>query len=71
MEVCSRKICTTATSLFLSGINWRIYQQQVKRSESSKDMILEGGLQKKAVKKYQASMGFKPVPLKYQPVPKC
>ena len=51
MEVCSRKICTTATSLFLSGINWRIYQQQVKRGESSKDMILEGGLQKKAVKK--------------------
>ena len=65
MEVCSRKICTTATSLFLSGINWRIYQQQVKRSESSKDMILEGGLQKKAVNPKQASMGFKSVPLKY------
>ena len=65
MEVCSRKICTTATSLFLSGINWRIYQQQVKRSESRKDMILEGGLQKKKLLKNQASMGFKPVPLKY------
>ena len=45
------KIGTTATSLFLSGINWRIYPQQVKMGESIKEMILEGGLQKKAVKK--------------------